>query len=146
MGSLGPDERLKFLSTTLALGTDWPCADPPNPFVLIQEAVTREIWQSDDTAKLVNQPFDRAGQGGTRPTGKIYTPEERLTVAQALAAFTSGAAYAGFFDDRVGRLEVGKLADVAVLSQDIFTVPARDIGKTTVLMTLVGGNTVYTAP
>ena len=131
--------------TVLALGTDWPCAMPPDPFVNMQEAVLREIWHSDDTAGLMNQPFDGAGQGGARPTGKIYTPEERITIRQALDAYTRGSAYAGFMDERVGTLEVGKLADLAVLSQDVLAVPADDIGKTRVLMTLVGGKTVYDA-
>ncbi len=134
-----------FLSrgAVLALGTDWPCAAPPNPFVNIEEAVVREIWHSKDTADVMNQPFDGAGQAGARPTGKIYSPEERITVQQAVDAYTRGSAYAGFMDDRVGTLEIGKLADLAVLSQDVFTVPASDIGATQVLMTLVGGRTVY---
>ena len=46
-------------------------------------------------------------------------------------------------DDRVGTLEAGKLADLVVLSQDIFTVPGGDIGATRVLLTVVGGKTVY---
>lgn len=127
----------------LALGTDWPCAAPPDPFVNVQEAVTREIWRSDDTAGIMNQPFDGAGQGGTRPTGKFYTPEERITVQQAVDAYTKGAAYAAFMDDHVGTLEIGKEADLVVLSQDVFTVAAGDIGKTRALMTLIGGKTVY---
>jgi predicted amidohydrolase YtcJ len=127
----------------VALGTDWPCASPPNPFVNIQEAVTREIWHSDDTADIMNQPFDGAGQAGGRPTGKFYHPEERITVQQAVDAYTRQAAYAGFLDDRVGTLEPGKEADLAVLSQDIFNVPGDEIGKTSVVMTLVGGRIVY---
>lgn len=127
----------------LALGTDWPCASPPDPFVNIQEAVTREIWHSEDTAQVMNQPLDGAGQGGAKPTGKYYFPGERLTVRQAVDAYTQGAAYAAFLDDRVGTLERGKEADIAVLSQDVFAVPAKDIGKTTVVMTIVGGRTVY---
>jgi predicted amidohydrolase YtcJ len=127
----------------LALGTDWPCASPPNPFVNIQEAVTREIWHSDATSNVMNQPFDGAGQGGSKPTGRIYSPEERITVKQALDAYTHGSAYSAFFDDRVGTLEPGKFADLAVLSQDIFSVPSNDIRKTTVAMTWVGGKKVY---
>jgi predicted amidohydrolase YtcJ len=129
----------------LAFGSDWPCASPPDPFVNMQEAVTREIWQSDDTAGVMNQGFDGAAQAGARPTGKIYAPEERITVQQAVDAFTRGSAYAAFFDDRVGTLEPGKEADIAVLSQDIFTVPSNEIGKIRVVMTLVGGRAVYVA-
>jgi predicted amidohydrolase YtcJ len=146
--SAGASDRWHSFSAAgvrLALGTDWPCAAPPSPFVNVQEAVTREIWHSDDTANLVNQPFDGAGQAGARPTGQLYTPEQRITVQQAIDAYTSGAAYAGFFDDRVGSLEVGKYADLAVLTQDIFAVSPGEIGKTAVVMTLIGGRTVYTA-
>jgi predicted amidohydrolase YtcJ len=145
----GPSDRWhSFVSSgaLLALGTDWPCASPPDPFVNIQEAVTREIWHSDDTAGLMNQAFDGAGQGGSKPTGKIYSPEERITVRQAVDAYTRDAAYSGFMDARVGSLAPGKEADLAVLSQDIFSVPAETIGKTTVIMTLVGGRTVYGNP
>jgi predicted amidohydrolase YtcJ len=142
----GPSDRWRAFTAggaTLALGTDWPCASPPTPFVNIQEAVTREIWHSNDTAGIVNQSFDGAGQGGARPTGKLYFPEERLTVRQAVDAYTRGAAYSAFFEHRVGTLEPGKEADLAVLSQDIFSVPSSDIGKTDVVMTLVGGRVVY---
>ena len=127
----------------LAFGTDWPCAWPPDPFVNIQEAVTREIWRSEHTANVMNQPLDGAAQAGSRPTGKTYTPEERITVEQAVDAYTRGAAYAAFFDKLAGTLEAGKAADLAVLSQDIFTVPPWEIGKTRVVMTMVGGKTVY---
>jgi predicted amidohydrolase YtcJ len=142
----GPSDRWHAFASrgaVLALGTDWPCAAPPDPFVNMQEAVTREIWRSEDTADLMNQPFDGAGQGGAHPTGKTYSPEERITVQQALDAYTHGSAYAGFMDDRVGTLEIGKEADLVVLSQDLLTVPAGDIGGTRALMTLVGGKIVY---
>ena len=52
-------------------------------------------------------------------------------------------AHPAFADKEVGTLEVGKLADLAVLSQDIFTAPPETLGKTQVVMTLVGGKTVY---
>jgi predicted amidohydrolase YtcJ len=74
----------------------------------------------------------------------VYVPAERITVEAALRAYTWGSAYAAFAETRVGTLEVGKLADLAVLSQDIFAVRPEDIGKTRVTLTLVGGKTVYT--
>jgi predicted amidohydrolase YtcJ len=141
-----PSDRwntVEMSGAVLALGSDWPCAWPDDPFVNIQQAITRQIWQSGDTAGVVNQPLDGAAQGGARPTGKVYTPQERITVGQAVDAFTRGAAYAAFRDTEVGTLEAGKLADLAVLSQDIFAVPAGEIGKTRVLLTVVGGRTVY---
>jgi hypothetical protein len=69
-----------------------------------------------------------------------------MTVADAVRAYTQGSAFAAFSDDRVGTLEAGKLADLAVLSQDIFTVPLETIGKTRVVSTMVGGKIVYSAP
>jgi predicted amidohydrolase YtcJ len=129
----------------LALGSDWPCAWPDNPFLNIQQAVTREVWASDDTGSVVDQPLDGAAQAGARPTGAVYAPGERITVRQAVDAFTRGAAYAAFRDTDVGTLEKGKLADLAVLSQDVFAIPAGEIGATRVLLTVVGGRTVYDA-
>jgi predicted amidohydrolase YtcJ len=79
-------------------------------------------------------------------TGDVYVPAERITVEQALLAYTRGSAYAAFADDRVGSLEVGKLADLAVLSQDVFSASPGDIAKTRVTLTMVGGRIVYGSP
>ena len=129
----------------LAFGSDWPCTWPPNPLVAIQEAVTRTIWRP---AKGGNDfpggVFDGAGQGGTVPAKESYVPEERLTVEQAVNAYTQGSAYARFSDDRIGTLEPGKESDLAVLSQDIFSVKPEDIAKARVVMTMVGGQVVFT--
>src|SRR6202521_4065268 len=129
----------------LAFGSDWPCTWPPNPLVAIQEAVTRTIWRP---AKGGNDfpggVFDGAGQGGTVPTKDSYAPEERLTVEQAVNAYTQGSAYARFSDDRTGTLEAGKEADLAVLSQDIFSAKPEEIAKSRVVLTMVGGKVVFT--
>lgn len=127
----------------LALGSDWPCAWPDDPFANIQQAVTRDIWVSGDTAGVVDQPLNGAAQAGARRTGKAYEPPERISVRQAIDAFTRDAAYAAFRDTQVGTLEKGKLADLAILSQDIFALPADQIGSTTVLQTFVGGRSVF---
>ncbi len=66
-------------------------------------------------------------------------------MTDAVRAYTEGSAYAAFSDKQVGTLEVGKLADLAVLSQDIFSVPPETIGKTRVVTTMVGGKIVYGA-
>ena len=87
--------------------------------------------------------MDGAAQAGARPTGGIYVPDERITIEDAVRAYTHGSAYAAFADDRVGTLEVGKLADMAVLSQDIFSGDPLTVGKTHVTMTIVGGKIVY---
>jgi len=128
----------------LAFGSDWPCNWPPDPFAGIQEAVTRHIWQPDAaTRDIPGMGFDGAGQAGATETPEIYSSEERLTVAQALNAYTQGSAYAEFADDRLGTLDPGKEADLVILSQDIFSVRPDDIAKTRVVMTMVAGRTVY---
>ena len=63
--------------------------------------------------------------------------------AEALAAFTRGVAYVNGDEDLLGTLEVGRRADVAVLSQDIFSIPASDIGFTNVDLTVAGGVVVH---
>ena len=137
-----PSDRWQSLErsgATLAFSSDWPCTWPPSPFVSIQQAATRQAWKSADTANIAGEPLDGAGQAGAVATGAIYVPEERITVEDAVRAYTHGSAYAAFSDDRVGTLEVGKLADLAVLSQDIFSVDPLAIGNTHVTLTMVGG-------
>ncbi len=134
---------LEASGATLAFSSDWPCTWPPDPFVSIEETVTREAWRSADTANVAGEALDGAAQGGASKTGAVYNPEERISVDAALRAYTQGSAYAAFFDDHVGTLNVGKLADLAVLSQDIFTVDPSTIGKTRVALTMVGGRVVY---
>jgi hypothetical protein len=141
-----PSDRwhtLRALGVVLAFGSDWPCTWPPDPFVAMQQAVLRQKWRSPDTADIETEPFDGAQQGGAVPTGRIYQPEERISIGEAVGGYTLGAAYAAFADDRVGSLEVGKLADLAVLSQDVFSVAAQEISATRVEMTIVGGRVVY---
>jgi hypothetical protein len=143
-----PSDRWQSLErggATLAFSSDWPCTWPPSPFVSIQQAVTRQAWRSPDTANIPGVPLDGAAQGGARATGAVYVPDEKITVEEAVGAFTHGSAYAAFSDDRVGTLEIGKLADLAVLSQDIFSADPLSIGKTRVTLTMVGGKIVFRA-
>jgi hypothetical protein len=143
-----PSDRwhaLEQSGATLAFSSDWPCTWPPSPFVSMQQTVTRQVWRSPETADIASGPVDGAAQGGAVPTGATYVPDERIPVADAVRAYTQGSAYAAFADKDVGTLEVGKLADLAVLSQDIFTAPPETLGKTQVVMTLVGGKNVYGA-
>jgi len=138
-------QSMEKSGVTLAFGSDWPCTWPPNPLVAIQEAVTRQIWRP---AKGGNDfpggTFDGAGQGGTVATKDAYVPDERLTVEQAVNAYTRGSAYARFSDDRIGTIEAGKEADLVVLSQDIFSIKPGEIGKTKVEITIAGGKVVFT--
>jgi predicted amidohydrolase YtcJ len=126
-----------------SFGSDWPCTWPPDPFVGMQQAVTRTVWRNATSSSLVGGVFDGAAQGGAAPTLLSYVPEERLTVEQAVNAYTRGSAYANFTDDLLGTLESGKLADLVVLSQDIFSAPHEQIGKTQVMLTMVGGKIVF---
>ncbi len=142
-----PSDRwhsLEEQGAVLAFSSDWPCTWPPNPFVSIQQTATRQVWKSDDTANIAGQPVDGAAQGGAKPTGAVYVPAERIPVEDAVRAYTAGSAYAAREEDRLGTLETGKFADLAVLSQDIFSVSADSIGKTRVTLTMVGGKVVYT--
>jgi predicted amidohydrolase YtcJ len=144
---LATDRWRTFLNdgTRLAFSSDWPCTLPPDPFLGMQQAVTRQVWRSADTQTIVGNPFDGAGQGGAIRTGAIYIPEERIGIAEAVRAYTLGSAYAGFLDDRVGTLEVGKAADLVVLSQDVFTIPPEAISATHAVLTMVGGKVVFQA-
>ena len=127
----------------LAFGSDWPCTWPPDAFVGIQEVVRRTVWHSAAANSMVGGIFDGAGQGGAVATDGLYVPEESITVEQAVKAYTSGSAYERFSEDKLGTLEVGKEADLAVLSQDVFSVPVADVSKTHVVMTMVGGKVVF---
>jgi predicted amidohydrolase YtcJ len=76
-------------------------------------------------------------------TTYLANPKEAITREQALIAFTRTAAYSEFAEDRLGTLEVGKLADLAVLTQDIFKVSNEQLPKTESVLTIVGGKIAY---
>jgi predicted amidohydrolase YtcJ len=73
------------------------------------------------------------------------TPSEAITREQSVVAYTRTSAYAEFTENEKGTLESGKLADLAVLSQDIFEVAIADLPNTRSVLTLVGGKIVYDA-
>ena len=106
----------------LAFGTDYP-VEPITPFRNLYAAVTRK------------------NEAGT----KTYYPEQKLTIDEAIAAYTSGSAYAEFMEKDKGMLGPGMLADFVVLDRDITRVAPEEILKTKVLRTVVGGKTVYEA-
>jgi predicted amidohydrolase YtcJ len=107
---------------TLVFGSDWFVA-PISPILGIHAAVTR-------------QTID-----GKNPRG--WVPEQKITVEEAVRAYTLSGAYAEFGEKNKGTLEVGKLADVVVLSQDIFRINSDEIQKTGVVYTIVGGRIVF---
>jgi hypothetical protein len=108
----------------LAFGTDWPVA-PLNPMLGIYAAVTRETLD------------------GKNPQG--WFPEQKLTVEESVQAYTMGSAYAEFQDKEKGSITVGKLADMVILSDDIFSIDKDKIRDVKVLQTFVGGKLVWYA-
>jgi predicted amidohydrolase YtcJ len=124
-------QTLEKSGANLAFGSDWPCTWPPDPLSAIQQSVLR----------VVRQLFTAPSAAPDPP--KYASVDQRLTVPQAVDAYTKGGAYARFSENSIGSLEAGKEADLAVLSRDIFSIPAEDIGKTHVVMTMVGGKTVF---
>jgi predicted amidohydrolase YtcJ len=108
----------------LAFGSDWP-VETLNPLSGIYAAVTRQDGE------------------GNPPEG--WQPQERLTVEEALRAYTLGSAYAAYWEQDMGAPAPGKLADFVVLSKDITSCPPREILKARVLLTVVGGEIVYDA-
>lgn len=106
----------------LAFGSDWPVA-PMDPVLGIYAAVTR------------------ATLDGKRPGG--WVPAEKITVAEAVRAFTAGGAYAEFAEREKGTLTVGKLADFVVLDLNIFKVAPEKIREAKVLATICGGTFVH---
>lgn len=108
---------------TLVYGADWPACISVNPMRGLHSAVNRRT--------IDGQP----------PNG--WVPEQRVSIAEALKAYTFNSAYASFDEKQKGKLVPGFLADLAVLSQDLFTIPIMDIYKTEVLMTMVDGKEVF---
>jgi predicted amidohydrolase YtcJ len=128
---LGP-ERVKrayawksFLDhgVTLAFGTDYP-VESVSPFRGLYAAVTRQ------------------NEAGTQS----FEPQERLTMAQAIYAYTQASAFAEFREHVKGLLEPGFVADFVVLDTDLLKATPREVLRTKVLRTVVGGTTVYVAP
>ena len=79
-------------------------------------------------------------------TGQIIGPDQRISREDALRAFTINGAYLSFDEDEKGSIELGKLADLAVLSEDLLTIPEAQIREIRVLMTMVGGKVVFNNP
>jgi predicted amidohydrolase YtcJ len=79
------------------------------------------------------------------PDRDVFLPDERLELVDALAAFTSGSAYVNHLDE-TGSLEVGKLADLAILDRDVFDRGAGAVGEARVVGTFVGGAPVHETP
>jgi predicted amidohydrolase YtcJ len=110
----------------LAMGSDWGVSTP-NPLEEIEVAVTRVAPDMRGTA----EPF---------------LPGEALALDEAIRAFTLGSAYVNHLDEDTGTIEVGKLADMAVIDRDLFAPDAGPIADGRVVATVIGGQLVFEAP
>jgi hypothetical protein len=128
---LGP-ERIKYAyawktfldhHVTLAFGTDYP-VELINPFRGLYSAITRQ------------------NEAGTQ----TFQPQEKISLSEAIYAYTQASAFAEFREKEKGRLEPGYLADLIILDRDITTATPQQLLHTKVLRTIVNGETVYTAP
>jgi len=117
--------RARGSRSHLAFGSDWSVA-PPTPIDGIYGAVTRETLD------------------GKHPGGWI--PEQKITVEDALRAYTSGAAYASFEENIKGTLEPNKLADFVLIDRDLTRIPPAEIRDAHIMTTVVGGRVVYERP
>jgi len=132
IANVGPErERRAFawkaVSSTngrLAFGSDWPVVTI-NPWQGMQVAVTRQDFE------------------GKPPEG--WQPQLRVTMKEAIEAYTMGGAYSMFRENDEGSIETGKLADLIMVSQNVFEIDPHKIGETKVLTTMVGGKIVYEA-
>ena len=132
-GSIGPERASRAWpwrsiltgGAILAFGSDWPVVTL-NPWEALEILLTRETPE------------------GTPAGG--WLPEQRLTLEEAIQGYTMGGAIAARREKTEGSIEVGKLADVIIISQDLFKIPPNQISETSVLMTMVGGKMVYQAP
>jgi predicted amidohydrolase YtcJ len=109
----------------VAFGTDWNVA-PLNPMLTLYAATTR------------------ATLDGKNPNG--WFPEQKLTVVEAVQAYTMGSAYAEFQDQEKGSITPGKLADMVIVNDDIFQIDPVKIRDVKVTKTIVGGKVVWEAP
>ena len=122
-------KSIQASGAVLSFGTDWPGTSaseyPINPMLGLYAAVTRQT--------LTGQPA--AG----------WFPDERITIAEAIKAYTYNTAYANFEEKIKGSIEVGKLADLTVLSQNLLKIEPKDFLTTNVVYTIVDGKIVYEA-
>ncbi len=117
-----PINTLRKSGATLAFGSDFPVVGL-DPMTELYRAVTR---------------LNNDGQ----PDGG-WNPEERISLADALRAYTIGSAYGNFREHELGTLEAGKLADIVVLEQNLFAITPEQIRDTQVALTMMGGRIVY---
>jgi predicted amidohydrolase YtcJ len=113
----------------LAFGSDWPVSSG-DPLQEMHVAVNRVLSRT-------------LGRPGTPECEEPFLPGEAITLEAALRAFTEGVAYVNHEEHVTGRLEPGLRADVVVLDQDLYAIPAADIGNTSAALTVANGQVVY---
>jgi hypothetical protein len=106
----------------MAFGSDWPVA-PLDPMLGLDAAVNR-------------QTLDGKNPGG-------WFPEQKVTLAEAIRAYTLDAAYAGYMEDRTGSITAGKQADLVLLDRDLFAAPPAQIKEAKVDLTMLAGRVVH---
>jgi predicted amidohydrolase YtcJ len=115
----------------VASASDFPVTPWPNPLVAMQCGVMR--WMPE------------SAMGGTIPPEDVLWPEERVTVQQMIRSFTINGAWANYLERKTGSLEVGKSADLVVLSDNLLSIPPEELSQASVLLTMFRGETVYDA-
>jgi predicted amidohydrolase YtcJ len=121
-------------SGKLAFGSDWPYA-PLNPMLGLHAAVTRTRSEYGAVAA--------SGTDALKQDAPVWNPAERLALKAAIDAYTSAAAWASFDEQRKGTLANGMLADLVVLSEDVFEAPPARLLSTRVTLTVFDGKIVY---
>ncbi|MDP9296246.1 MAG: amidohydrolase, partial [Actinomycetota bacterium] len=116
----------------LAFGSDWSVSSP-DPLWEMHVAVNRTAPSGYPYAE---------GEEAKEP----FLPEERIDLATAIAAFTMGSAYVNHLERETGSVEVGKLADLAVVDRNLFRAPAEEISEANIVLTLVDGRVVHEDP
>jgi predicted amidohydrolase YtcJ len=115
--------------TRIAFGSDWPVSSA-DPLQEMHVAVNRVL-------------SERLGRAGEPERVSPFLPGQAITVDDAIGAFTSGVDWVNREEHAAGTLRPGLRADVAVLDQDLYAIPPGDIGATSVVMTVAGGNVVF---
>jgi len=123
-------KSIQSSGAVLSFGTDWPGTSaseyPINPMLGLYAAVTRQT--------VTGKPAEG------------WFPDERISIADAIKAYTYNTAYANFEETTKGSIEVGKLADLTVLSKNLLKVAPKEYLTTDVVYTIVGGKIVYSVP
>lgn len=124
MKQMYPIQTIVDTGAHIAFGSDWSVSNA-NPLLGIETAVTRK------------DPNDRDSE--------VFLAEQRLTLHNAIAGYTTNAAYTNFLDAKTGSVEKGKYADLVILNDNLFDIPTEEISEVKVLATILEGELIYGA-